>query len=188
MSGMLKKYPIIGVMGASAASHDEQARPLGEAIAKKGWHLLTGGGPGVMEAVAQAFTAMPVRKGLSLGILPTREAQGRFALLDNYPNPYIELPIVTNLGNFDGHDAGQVSRNFINILSSDVVVVLPGSKGTRNEVALCQKFTKPFILFGPREAFSDFPVRAPHAETLEGVLAFIEEKLSSKTSQDGCVV
>ena len=50
---------IVGVMGSGVDRHEELAAPLGRWIAEGGHHLLTGGGGGVMEAVSEAFAAVP---------------------------------------------------------------------------------------------------------------------------------
>lgn len=49
----VKRLPIVGVLGSGSEPHEEQAKPLGEWLAREGVHLLTGGG--VMEAVSRAF-------------------------------------------------------------------------------------------------------------------------------------
>jgi len=49
---------VVGVMGSGKElEHEEKrlAREVGTAIAKLGYHLLTGGGGGSMEAVGEAF-------------------------------------------------------------------------------------------------------------------------------------
>jgi hypothetical protein len=53
-----------------------------------------------------------------------------------YPNPWVEIPVYTHLpvSGMGGLDAS--SRNHINILTSDVIVALPGSAGTWSEVML----------------------------------------------------
>lgn len=53
-----------------------RAVPLGGALAVLGVHLVTGGGAGVMSAVARGFTGVPSRRGLSVGILPAAEPPG----------------------------------------------------------------------------------------------------------------
>lgn len=174
---MLSKRPIIGVMGASKERHEELAKPLGEAIASAGYHLLTGGGTGVMDAVSQSFTATQPRAGLCIGVIPMQSAGDAYEVMPNYPNPYVELPIHSHLGIYDGHDPQQVSRNYINILTSHVVVVLPGSKGTRNELSLAQRFKKPFILFGAPEQFVDFPDGLPRSDDVQQVMQFVEQTL-----------
>lgn len=174
---MLRKLPVIGVMGASKDRHDELAEPLGAAIAQAGYHLLTGGGTGVMEAVSRSFTAINPREGLCIGVIPMQSAGDGYAVMPDYPNPYVELSIQSHLGIYDGHDPQQVSRNYINILTSHVVVVLPGSKGTRNELSLAQRFNKPFILFGKEAQFSEFPTGMTRSDDVQQVMQFIKNNL-----------
>ena len=57
--GSVRPRPVIGVLGSSMMRHEQLAEPLGTWIAQKGFHLLTGGGGGVMAAVCQAFVAVP---------------------------------------------------------------------------------------------------------------------------------
>ncbi|MDX1922479.1 MAG: DNA-binding protein [Alphaproteobacteria bacterium] len=175
---MLHKLPIIGVMGASKARHDELTQPLGSAIAKAGYHLLTGGGTGVMEAVSQSFTATQPRKGLCIGVIPMSGVGDAYKVMPDYPNPYVELPIQSHLGIYDGHDPQQISRNYINILTSHVVVICPGSKGTRNELSLAQQFKKPFILFGNEAQFAEFPSGLRRTDDLHQVMLYIQNNLS----------
>ena len=113
----------IGVMG-SAENGDarllQQARDLGTAIAQNGWALVNGGrNSGVMDA-----SALGARNagGLVIGILPdeglTRASR------------HLDVAIRTGMG--DG-------RNYINVLSSDIVIAMPGGAGTLSEVALALK-------------------------------------------------
>jgi predicted Rossmann-fold nucleotide-binding protein len=53
-------------------------------------------------------------------------------------------------------------RNIINILSSDVVVALPGSTGTLSEIALALKNQKPLYLLG----WNTLPKIPGHEEAL----------------------
>jgi predicted Rossmann-fold nucleotide-binding protein len=50
---------IVGVMASGhellATKHDDLAKQVGRAIARLGFHLLTGGGGGLMSAVGRAF-------------------------------------------------------------------------------------------------------------------------------------
>ncbi len=150
---MINRLPIVGVMGSGKDSWKELSSPLGEALGRRKVHLLTGGGQGVMTEVAAAFCSVPERIGISIGILPTEKIDGKFNLREGYPNQYIELPIITPLGVFDGIDG--VNRNFVNILTADIVIALPGSQGTKNEVELAIKFKRPLVLFGPSEKTSE---------------------------------
>ena len=55
---MLRKLPIVGVFGQGTpigSDRADLARAVGTMIARLGAHLLTGGGYGVMEAVAEGF-------------------------------------------------------------------------------------------------------------------------------------
>ena len=132
MSG--ERSPIIGVMGGSqvAGEVESLARELGRAVALEGWIVLSGGrDAGVMAAVSAGAAEAG---GTVVGILPDRD------LTD--ASPHLTIPIRTGLGD---------ARNVINILSSDVVVALPGSAGTLSEIALAVKNGKPLLLLGWRE-------------------------------------
>jgi uncharacterized protein (TIGR00725 family) len=171
---MLKKLPIIGVMGSSDKSWEELALPLGELIALHDYHLLTGAGAGVMTSVAQGFTSVEEREGLSFGIVPTVNYQGQLLPRETYPNPYIEVPILTPLDVKAQNDSTPYSRNFVNVMTSNALVVLPGDHGTRNEVSIAIQIKKPMILFGPKEAFTQFPQYPAHVETIDEVREFLE--------------
>lgn len=101
---------------------------IGKMIAKEGWILLNGGRPsGVMESSARGSKE---NGGITVGILPTDQA--------DWASQYIDIPIVTGMG---------LARNVINILSSDIIVALPGSAGTISEIALALNHGKKVILF-----------------------------------------
>jgi hypothetical protein len=121
---------VVGVMGpANAKKKDlENARILGEFIARRGWVVLTGGRDvGVMDAACEG--AKRVGGSLTIGVLPTAKDK---------VSRYVDVPIITEMGS---------GRNNINVLSSHVVVAcgLSGS-GTVSEVALAVKAGKPVIL------------------------------------------
>lgn len=124
------KKLIVGVMGGGEGASPEvceMAYKLGGLIADEGWVLLNGGwGVGVMEASARGAKE---HNGLTVGIIPDRNK--------DLASSYIDIPIVTGMG--DG-------RNFINILTSDIVVALPGRSGTISEIALALKNGKNVIL------------------------------------------
>ena len=120
---------MVGVMGGGQASDSitTLAFELGQALAHQGWVVLCGGrNAGVMAAVAQgAKTA----GGLTVGILPDAHLQHMAA--------HIDIPIVTGMGD---------ARNVINVLSSQVVLALPGGAGTFSEIALALKVGRPVVL------------------------------------------
>jgi uncharacterized protein (TIGR00725 family) len=100
---------------------------LGLLIAKEGWILLNGGrAAGVMEASAKGAKE---GGGLTVGILSDTDSRRA--------SPYIDIPVATGMG--DG-------RNYINVLSSDIVVALPGRAGTVSEIALALKNNRKVIL------------------------------------------
>lgn len=168
--------PIIGVMGSHQNPWTALAQPLGAWIATQGAHLLTGGGSGVMSSVAEAFCAVAPRRGHSIGILPTDEnVPGIFTRRAGYPNPWVEIPIVTPLTIGNG---GTVSRNHVNILSSDVIIALPGSSGTIDEVTLALRFGKPIMCFGPRTEFIGFPLERQLTENFSDVVQFLMRQLA----------
>jgi len=175
---VIARLPIVGVMGASGAAWPDYAAPLGAHLAARGVHLLTGGGGGTMAAVAEAFTAVAGRRGLSIGIVPTvAHPEAGFAALPGYPNPFVELPIVTPLGVFVGDDDALVTRNHVNILSSDAIVALPGAVGTHNEIRLARRFGKRLVLFGPPAEFAAYAGAIPLAASLDEVSRFLDSAL-----------
>jgi hypothetical protein len=115
-------------MGGNAASDRDRAnaRVLGRLIAGEGMVLLNGAGPGIMEESARGAKE---RSGTTVGI--TSSADRRAA------NRYIDVSIATGIA--DG-------RNFYNVLSSDVVVAMPGSAGTFSEIALALKAGKQVVI------------------------------------------
>jgi uncharacterized protein (TIGR00725 family) len=87
--------------------------------------LVCGGRGGVMEASARGAKEAG---GITIGILPgDRDADA---------NPYIDIPIVTAMGN---------ARNVINVLTSHAVIAIEGSYGTLSEIALALKCRVPVI-------------------------------------------
>ncbi|MDB5966642.1 MAG: putative rossmann fold nucleotide-binding -like protein [Polaromonas sp.] len=173
---------IIGVMGSGQSAWEELAAPLGMWIARSGHDLLTGGGNGVMLAVSRAFADTPGRKGRCIGVLPTQpDAVRGFAPLEGYPNPYVDLRLVTPLPRREASaPAGSLSRNYINILTSDVVIALPGSAGTMDEIGLALRFAKPVMCFGPVGMFSEVPGQVKTSAQLDDVTAFISTQLASE--------
>ena len=136
---------IIAVVGDHATPYKELSAPIGKWLATLDVHLLTGGGPGVMEAVSKAFVDAPP-KGLCIGVLPTPKK--------GYPNPHVQLAIRTHLhgkqhadGSGGNDPMGMYSRNRINALTADVVIALPGGDGTLAEMALAKREGKPVIAF-----------------------------------------
>ena len=104
----------------------KDARRLGGLIAKEGWILLNGGrASGIMEASARGAKE---NGGLTIGILPGNDPA--------WASEYIDIPILTGIG---------LARNYINVLTSEVVVALSGRTGTISEIALALNIGKKVI-------------------------------------------
>ncbi len=123
---------VVGVMGAGgvlSASAEETACRLGRLIAEAGWVLLNGGRDGgVMDASARGAREAG---GLVVGVLP--DADTRRA------SPHLDVAIRTGIA--DG-------RNYVNALSSDVLVALPGRAGTLSEVCFALLAGRTVVLVG----------------------------------------
>lgn len=143
----IANIPIIGVMGSGRDKHIEKCTMLGKWIAESGYHLLTGGGGGVMSAVSRAFCEIPTRKGMSIGIIPGDFIEEEYRALEGYPNPWIDIPIFTHLPFSGTQGTSAFSRNHINILTSHFLVALPGGEGTKSEIQLALKYNKMILGF-----------------------------------------
>lgn len=172
---MINRYPIVGVMGSHEDSWEEYASPVGKLLAERGYNLLTGAGGGVMTAVAKAFTDVRSRKGLAIGILPAVDYKGQKLDTEEYPNPYIEIPMITPLSAKAQNDVMPFSRNLTNVMTAKALIVLPGSHGTRNEVSLGLMYDKPLVMFGPDDAFDKFPEEPLRADDIHHVEQFLDD-------------
>lgn len=171
---MLHQRPIIGVMGSGEKAWEEFAKPLGQMIADFDYHLLTGAGGGAMTSVAKAFTDVENRKGVCIGMVPTSDYDGKSVSREKYPNPYIEVPILTLLGTKAEADTNPYSRNYVNVMSSNALVILPGDHGTQTEASLAMQYRKDMILFGPQDAFAKFPQERTRVSDIQSVQEFLQ--------------
>ena len=89
------RLPVVAVIGASSAEPPvlEIASDVGRALATEGWHLVCGGGQGVMEAASRGFVearaANPCGQK-AIGILPGEDP--------TWANRYLDLVIPTGIG------------------------------------------------------------------------------------------
>jgi uncharacterized protein (TIGR00725 family) len=127
----VEPLPILAVLGPSDASGEEMAvaERVGAAAARAGWVVLTGGGPGAMEAACRGAVEAG---GMTVGVLPTARPNTA------YPNPWVLLPISTGI-------AG--ARNVINVLSASLCVAIGGGPGTLSEIAHALKNGVPIWCF-----------------------------------------
>lgn len=180
---MSRFLPIVGVMGSGADPHEEWATPLGQMLAGRNVHLLTGGGQGVMASVSKAFSEQENRKGLCLGVVPSEQRQGENGFFDKagYPNPHVEMVVRSPLGTAGGADPKIISRNHINIMTSHAIVALPGNVGTLNETHISLWMNKPIIMFGPEEKFAPFPAEVERTQDINRVSGFLDEVLKEES-------
>jgi uncharacterized protein (TIGR00725 family) len=135
------RRPVVGVMGPAetASAHDcVLAEHLGEAVAREGWVLLTGGRDcGVMAAANRG--AKRVAGSLTIGILPGTSGG---------ESPDVDVAVFTGMGN---------ARDAINVLSSQVVIACgAGGPGTAAEVALALKSGRPVVLVAAPPSAEEF--------------------------------
>jgi len=118
---------IIAVIGAATADRPllDIAEEVGRLIAKKEAVLICGGLGGVMEAAAKGARS---EGGMTIGILPQPHKEEA--------NPYIEIPVVTGLGE---------GRNVIIARTADALIAIGGEYGTLSEIAFGLKTGKPVI-------------------------------------------
>ena len=123
----MKRKLRIGVMGAGScdAKTADLAEEVGRRIAERGAILICGGRGGVMEAASKGAAGAG---GLVVGILPSEDEKSA--------NPYVEIPIVTGMGN---------ARNAINALTSHSLIAITGGAGTLSEIALALKVDTPVV-------------------------------------------
>lgn len=160
------RKPIIGVMGpgnpkdASILKHAEE---IGKQIAKRNWILLTGGRKaGVMDSASKGASEAG---GEVIGVLPSESHQG--------VSEYVSIPILTGMGS---------ARNFINILTADVVIVCGMGLGTTSEAALAIKYQKPVIFTKVEKIHKDFfrsltRMKLHFFDEADALFRFIEKEL-----------
>lgn len=120
----------IAVIGSSESAPDSinLALEVGKIVAEKGAVLICGGLGGTMEAAARGAKE---KGGLTIGVLPNYDREAA--------NPFIDVALPTGLGH---------ARNVVVAASGDLVIALPGSHGTRSEIAVAMILGKP--VFGIR--------------------------------------
>jgi hypothetical protein len=112
---MDKKF--IAVIGGSQCSKKEAqlAEEVGRELARRGAILVCGGLGGIMKAACKGASS---GGGTTIGILPGDSSQTA--------NPYVQIPIVTGLGE---------ARNVIVVKSVQAVIAIGGSYGTLSEIS-----------------------------------------------------
>jgi predicted Rossmann-fold nucleotide-binding protein len=186
----LSRRPVVAVIGSGSQSHDG-SDPVGSLIAHLDFHLLTGAGGGVMEAVSRAFFAAPRRKGLVIGVVPgaveplespkEKAAKFGYATKPGYPNKWVEIAIYTHLPDSGPLGTLPTSRNHIVVLSADAIVAFPGAAGTRSEMVLATRYGVPILAYGDHQDLSE---GIPHAQTIDEVRSFLCEACLTPTRRN----
>jgi uncharacterized protein (TIGR00725 family) len=127
---MTKKQPIIAVIGGGNCNQEEtrMAEEVGRELARHGAALVCGGLGGVMEAACKGVYD---EGGTTIGILPGDNRQSA--------NPYVQIPIVTNLG---------YARNVAVVKSGQAVIAIGGNYGTLSEISHALQSGIPVIGIG----------------------------------------
>ncbi len=128
---------IVAVVGASQCTPQEAeiAEAVGRELARRDAILICGGRGGVMEAACRGAKA---GGGRTVGILPGTSR--------HQANPYVDIPIVTGLGE---------ARNLLIVRSADAVIAVGGEYGTLSEIAFALKLSVPVVGLGTWELSKD---------------------------------
>ena len=112
----MNKKKFIAVIGGSECSPQEAelAEEVGRELARQGAILVCGGLGGIMAAACKGASS---EGGVTIGILPGGSRQAA--------NPYVQIPIVTNLGE---------ARNVVLVKSAEAVIAIGGGYGTLSEI------------------------------------------------------
>ncbi|MCA9041266.1 MAG: TIGR00730 family Rossman fold protein [Planctomycetaceae bacterium] len=147
--------PCVTVFGSARFKEDhpyyQLARDVGEACAKEGFTVLTGGGPGIMEAANRgAFEAGGRSVGCNI-ILPHEQD----------PNPYIDKVVTFNYF---------FVRKVMLIKYSQAFFILPGGYGTLDEAFEASTLIQTGKIY-------DFPVIFMGTDYWEPLLKFLREDM-----------
>lgn len=117
----------IGVIGGNSADDSTRAlaESVGREIALRKATLVCGGRGGVMESACKGAREAG---GITVGILPGEDRSGA--------NRFVDIPIVTGMG---------IGRNILVVRSSQAVIALEGSHGTRSEISFALQMGTPVI-------------------------------------------
>ena len=152
-------HPIhITVIGAGAAEAAalEVARQVGAEIAGAGAVLVCGGLGGVMEAACRGAREA---RGRTVGILPGSDPAAA--------NPWAEVVVPTGIGH---------ARNVLVVQSGEAVVALPGSHGTRSELALALKIGRPVVGLGAWQEVEGVVPAASAAQAVAAAVGLAQER------------
>jgi predicted Rossmann-fold nucleotide-binding protein len=131
-----------------------------------------------MNAVSRAFSEVPARRGLVIGIVPSAAEGTAAEPRQGYPNPWVEITVFTHLPMSGRSGTDPMSRNHINVLSSNVLVALPGGSGTASEVSLAIRYGRPVVAYlRARDEIPELPAAVRVEGDLERIKEFVREKI-----------
>lgn len=105
--------------------HEKIAYEAGSEIAKSGSVLISGGLGGVMRASCHGAHDAG---GLSIGIIPQGE--------HSFANEFCDIVIPSGMG---------LTRDFLNALSADGIIIIGGGSGTLSEVCAAYMHKRPMV-------------------------------------------
>lgn len=121
---------LVAVVGGSGVTDEAvlaMAFELGLGIGRLGFHLVCGGGCGVIEAACRGFRAAG-GPGLAIGILPSARREDC--------NEWVDISLPTGLG---------PARNALVAQAGHAVVAVDGESGTLAEIALAWQYGRPIV-------------------------------------------
>lgn len=125
---MVKKKQIL-VIGNNTTGctpeHEKVAYDIGQEIAKSDSLLITGGLGGIMNACSHGAKDA---NGLTMGIIPQDDPK--------FANEFCDIVIPSGMG---------FTRDFLNALSADGVIIVGGGSGTLSEVCAAYMSKKPMV-------------------------------------------
>jgi len=125
---MTKKRQILVIgnnTNGCTPKHEKIAYEVGAEIAKSNSVLITGGLGGVMNAASHGAHDA---NGLTVGIIPQDDA--------TKANDFCDIVIPTGMG---------LTRDFLNALTADGVIIVGGGSGTLSEVCAAYMYKKPMV-------------------------------------------
>ncbi|MFQ5827283.1 MAG: TIGR00725 family protein, partial [Dehalococcoidia bacterium] len=153
----------VAVIGGGECSPGEAklAEEVGRELARRGATLVCGGLRGVMEAACRGAAGAG---GRTIGIMPGSKREEA--------NPYVQIPIVTDMG---------YARNVIVVKSAQAVIAIGGSFGTLTEIAYALQSGIPVVGLGTwslsrdgQEDSSIIPAQNP-VQAVEEALALAQK-------------
>jgi predicted Rossmann-fold nucleotide-binding protein len=122
---------------------------------------------------------------LVIGILPAASEEDPSKSPAGYPNPWVEIAIRTHLPWSGERGQSPMSRNHINVLTSDVMIILPGGPGTASEAMLAVKHGCPAIAYGLVQEPMPLPDGIASPNELRQVQDFVLRALAGRIEPRG---